>query len=326
MAIRLTGAHAPLQKSELDTPARTAATQTTKTPAPVAPVAQAPIAKPPEAAKPEITAAAPAAVDPTPTASIGQAPDAKSAAPATTRLPPPDLLATLPAGLPTPLRDGVLAGAASAQYELAQRLLDGRGVTQDQNAAARWFEQAANAGFAPAQYRIAALYEKGVGAPKDLAAARSWYLSAAKAGNARAAHNLGVMAAEPQGGGSPDYADAAKWFRRAGELGVRDSQYNLAVLYARGLGVEPDLRQSWMWFSLAAAQGDSDAARKRDEVAAKLDPTQLTSAADLLAGFRTRPPDPAANDTDPPPGGWDGKTPLKSGQSLAPPAPGQRLA
>ena len=324
VAIRLTGAHAPLQKSELDTPAKTAGTQTPVTAAPLAPVAQAPIAKPPEAPRPEITASAPPTVDPTPTASIGPAAKSKSAAPAATRLPPPDLLATLPSGLPTPLRDGVLAGAASAQYELAQRLLDGRGVTQDQNAAARWFEQAANAGFAPAQYRIAALYEKGIGAPKDLAIARNWYLSAAKAGNARAAHNLGVMAAEPQGGGSPDYAEAAKWFRHAGELGVRDSQYNLAVLYARGLGVDQDLRQSWMWFSLASAQGDADAARKRDEVAAKLDPAQLAAAADLLAGFRTQTPNPQANDPEPPSAGWDGKGPLKSGQSLAAPGPGQR--
>ena len=230
----------------------------------------------------------------------------------------------LPSGLPTPLRDGVLAGSASAQYELAQRLLDGRGIAQDQKAAARWFEQAANAGFAPAQYRIAALYEKGVGAPKDLALARSWYLSAAKAGNARAAHNLGVMAAEPQGGGSPDYAEAANWFRRAAELGVRDSQYNLAVLYARGLGVDADLRQSWMWFSLAAAQGDSDAAKKRDEVAAKLDATQLAAAQDLFARFRTQTPDPQANDAAPPPGGWDGKASLKPGQSSATLAPAQR--
>ena len=41
------------------------------------------------------------------------------------------------------------------------------------------------------------------------------------------------------------------------------------------LGVGQDLRQSWMWFSLAAQQGDADAAKKRDEVAAKMDPVSL---------------------------------------------------
>ena len=79
------------------------------------------------------------------------------------------------------------------------------------------------------------------------------------------------MNAEPPVGEKPDYVEAAKWFRKAGDLGVRDSQFNLAILYARGLGVEQDLRQSWLWFSLAAQQGDADAAKKRDEVAAKMD-------------------------------------------------------
>src|SRR5208283_4087211 len=128
-----------------------------------------------------------------------------------------------------------------------------------------------------------------------LAAAKRWYTAAARSGNARAAHNLGVMDAEPVGE-KADYVEAAKWFRRAAEMGVRDSQYNLAVLYARGLGVAQDLRQSWMWFSLAAAQGDADAAKKRDEVAAKMDPDALAAAADALSKFKAMEPDPAAND------------------------------
>ena len=82
----------------------------------------------------------------------------------------------------------------------------------------------------------------------------------------------------------------------AGELGVRDSQYNLAILYARGAGVEQDLRQSWMWFSLAAQQGDPDAAKKREEVAAKMDPASLAAAADALAKFKPVKPDPATNE------------------------------
>ena len=112
------------------------------------------------------------------------------------------------------------------------------------------------------------------------------------------------MDAEP-GGGEPDYVEAAKWFRKAGELGVRDSQYNLAILYARGLGVGQDLRQSWMWFSLAAAQGDADAAQKRDEVAAKMDPVSLAAATEALAKFKSLKPDPLANEVGGPPDGWD---------------------
>ena len=85
------------------------------------------------------------------------------------------------------------------------------------------------------------------------------------------------MAAEGSAG-KADYARAATWFTKAAEHGVRDSQYNLAILYARGLGLSQDLVQSYMWFSVAAAQGDADAAKKRDDVAAKLDPDKMTAA------------------------------------------------
>ena len=49
---------------------------------------------------------------------------------------------------------------------------------------------------------------------------------------------------------------------------VADSQYNLAILHARGLGVDQNLAESYKWFALAAQQGDQDAGKKRDDVAA----------------------------------------------------------
>ncbi len=128
------------------------------------------------------------------------------------------------------------------------------------------------AGSAPAQYKLGSLHEKGVGLPRDLAQAKVWYGRAAERGNARAMHNLAVIHAEnPAAGGKPDFTTAAQWFKRGAEFGLRDSQYNLAVLYARGMGVPQDLEQSYLWFSAAAAQGDADAAKKRDDVAAKLE-------------------------------------------------------
>ena len=135
------------------------------------------------------------------------------------------------------------------------------------------------------------MYEKGLGLARDPVSAKRWYLKAAGAGNARAAHNLAVMSAEPAEG-EPNYPEAVKWFLRAAEFGVRDSQYNLAILYARGLGVEKDLSQSWLWFSLAAQQGDTDAAKKRDEIAAEMDPASLASAAEALMKFKVLRPDP----------------------------------
>jgi localization factor PodJL len=244
-------------------------------------------------------------VDTTPTASIPSPFEASKANVIAGPL-PPELLAAIPVGLPRGLRDAVVAGSSAAQYELAQRLLEGRELPQDQHAAALWFERAAASGFAPAQFRIGALYQKGVGVSRDAAAAKRWYATAAEGGNARAAHNLAVMSAEPADE-KPDYVEAARWFRKAAGMGVRDSQYNLAVLYARGLGVEQNLAQSWLWFSLAAAQGDTDAGKKRDEIAAEMDPEAISGAADELAKFKVAKPDPAANEVTAPPGGWDAK-------------------
>ena len=292
VAVRLAGVHAPfLQRLEPEgRPVKAARTD-------------APPGKDFDFARGAKTGARP--VDTTPTASI-PSPAEPSKANVVAGPLPPELLAAIPVGLPQGLRDAVVAGTSAAQYELAQRLLEGRELPQDQHAAALWFERAAASGFAPAQFRIGALYQKGVGVPRDAAAAKRWYARAAEGGNARAAHNLAVMSAEPADE-KPDYVEAARWFRKAAGMGVRDSQYNLAVLYARGLGVEQDLGQSWLWFSLAAAQGDTDAGKKRDEIAAKMDPAAIAGAADELAKFKVAKPNPAANDVTAPPGGWDAK-------------------
>ena len=227
-------------------------------------------------------------------------------------------MSAIPPGVGGSLRDATAAGQPNAQYELAMRLFEGRGLPKDQPAAARWFERAASLGLAPAQYRLGSMYEKGIGVIRDSAAAKRWYVKAAEGGNARAAHNLAVMSAEP-GEGAPNYPEAVKWFRRAAELGVRDSQYNLAILYARGLGVEKDLGQSWLWLSLAAQQGDTDAATKRDEIAREMDPVSLATSVAAFVKFKAVKPDPAANDVAAPPGGWDAKTGSSSlGQSPPP--------
>jgi len=304
LAVRMAGVRAPfLQRSELDGQAvNTARTDASKD----MPADHAGGARP-----------GGKAIDVSPTGSIAEppvkpdAPDlAPEGRPSASALP-----LAIPPEIPSSLRDAVAAGEPNAQYELATRLVDGRGLPKDQTAAARWFERAAQAGLAPAQYRLGAMYEKGIGVSRNPAAAKSWYLRAAEAGNARAAHNLAVMAADP-GSGEANYLQAAKWFRKAAEFGVRDSQYNLAILYARGLGVEKDLGQSFLWFSLAAQGGDQDAARKRDEIAGQMDPASLASAVGALMKFKPIKPDPAANEVAAPAGGWNAM-PGSLGQSPA---------
>jgi localization factor PodJL len=202
------------------------------------------------------------------------------------------------------LRTAAAAGVAAAEYEVGLRYADGRGVPVNYAEAARWLELAAKQGLAPAQFRLGGLYEKGTGVKKDLELARRFYRQAADKGHAKAMHNLAVLYAEGIDG-KPDYKAASEWFRKAASYGVTDSQYNLAILFARGIGVQANLAESYRWFALAAANGDSDAAKKRDEVAARLDPKTLGAAKLAAQSFAPeREPDEAVN-LKTPPGGWD---------------------
>jgi localization factor PodJL len=215
----------------------------------------------------------------------------------------------LPAAIGGPrLRSAAAAGDAAAAYEVAVRFAEGRGVPANLEEAALWYERASSKGLAPAQFRFASMLEKGQGVKKDLAHARRLYIAAAGNGNAKAMHNLAVLYAEGIEG-KPDYGTAAQWFRKASLRGIADSQFNLGVLAARGLGTEKNLLDAYKWFALAANQGDREAAKKRDEIAAHLDSTTLAAAQHDIKGFVIEPQPPEATVVPEPPGGWDHATP-----------------
>jgi localization factor PodJL len=233
---------------------------------------------------------------PTAAAVAPAAPAAAEATPAADKEPP---------AIPGPgLRNAALAGNPAAEYELAVRYAEGRGVPANVQDAVHWFELAANHGVAPAQYRLGSLYEKGQGVKKDLEAARRLYIAAANKGNGKAMHNLAVLYAEGLNG-DPDYRTASQWFRKAAEHGIADSQYNLGILYARGIGVEQNLAESYKWFALAAQQGDKDAVKKRDDVAGRLDQQSLVAARLAVQTWTADPQPEEAVDVRVPPGGWE---------------------
>lgn len=205
------------------------------------------------------------------------------------------------------LRNAALKGDASAAYEIGMRFAEGKGIPVNLDEAAKWYDRAANAGVVPAIFRLGTFYEKGLAVKKDTDIARRYYLQAAERGNAKAMHNLAVLDADGGGKGA-NYKGAAQWFRKAADRGVADSQYNLGILYARGIGVDQNLAESFKWFSLAAAQGDADSARKRDDIAKRLDPQSLAAAKLAIQTFTAEPqPDDAINVATPA-GGWDNAT------------------
>jgi localization factor PodJL len=202
------------------------------------------------------------------------------------------------------LRAAALKGDPAAAHEVALRYAEGKGVSASLPEAAKWYDRAAQGGVVPAMFRLGTLYEKGTGVAKNFDMARRYYTMAAERGNAKAMHNLAVLEADGGGNGA-NYRSASTWFHKAAMRGVADSQFNLGILYARGIGVEQNLAESFKWFSLAAAQGDADAARKRDDVAKRLDPQSLAAAKLAVTSFTPeKQPDDAIN-VAAPPKGWD---------------------
>ena len=112
---------------------------------------------------------------------------------------------------------------------------------------------------------------------------------------------------------------AAQWFRKAASYGVADSQYNLAILYARGIGVQANLAESYKWFALAAAKGD--ATRPASATRWGRGSTQSLTAAKLAA--QTFVPSRArrGNPSQAPPGGWDPRRPRRPSRGAGAPLP-----
>ena len=197
---------------------------------------------------------------------------------------------------PLSLRLAAAKGDASAEFEAASRLAEGKGTSQNFKEALRWYQRSAAQGFAQAQYRLGTLYERGLGIKADTGMARSWYQRAAEQGNVKAMHNLAVLSASRQSG-SPDYATASKWFTQAAERDLQDSQFNLGVLYESGLGVDKDPIQAAKWYTLAARGGDAESVRRRDALKAQLAPQEQAEVAKLSSGFQAvKVEDPLIND------------------------------
>jgi localization factor PodJL len=230
---------------------------------------------------------------------IGQSTQAPAgaAAPVAPELPTMSRSVEMPPALlgPLSMRQAAAKGDPRAQFEVAARFAEGKGVPQDFAQAATWYQRAATQGLAAAQYRLGALYERGLGVTADPARARVWYGRAAEQGNVRAMHNLAVLSAG-RPGVRPDYTAAVQWFTEAANRGLADSQYNLGILYESGLGVPANNIEAYKWYALAARSGDKDANKRRDAVRMKLDSPGLKAADALVIQWRAMAVEGDAND------------------------------
>ena len=60
-----------------------------------------------------------------------------------------------------------------------------------------------------------------------------------------------------------------------------EAQYNLGNMYGRGTGVPENNVMAYMWWNLAAAQGDEDAKKNKGIVQEKMTPADISKAQTL---------------------------------------------
>ena len=122
-------------------------------------------------------------------------------------------------------------------------------------------------------------YQEGVNAAlrRDFATALREWGPLAEQGDATPQFQLGWMYEEGHGV-TQDYKTAIKWYKLAAEQGYAYSQTALGHMYENGHGVLQDYARAYMWFNIAASLWDTDARKKQDIVAKKMNFTQIEEA------------------------------------------------
>ena len=156
-------------------------------------------------------------------------------------------------------------------------------------------------------------YATGNGVPQDYAEALKWFRLADEAGDTEAPCRLKAMYVEYEGS-TQNCEEIKKWTRLAAEAGIVEAQNDLGAMYASGRDITQDNsradtllewafgnskdtpndvpehipehipqdnRLAYMWYNLAAAQGDKKATESRDEIARIMTPEQITEAQEM---------------------------------------------
>ena len=160
-------------------------------------------------------------------------------------------------------RKQALGGNAEAQYELAQRYLNGSGVAPDETKAIEWLQKAHEQGNDKATTRLGIVYFKSATSEAMLQRAFS-LLTQASGDNMLAQYYLGEMYAEGKGV-KQDFHIAKTWYQRAAESG-----FNRA--YGNVVNMEEEIQMEQR--RLAQAEAEAAAAAE----AAEAEPVELVQS------------------------------------------------
>ena len=149
-------------------------------------------------------------------------------------------------------RSAAQRGDVRAQYMLGLMHENGQGVPANNTNAMKWYRMAAERGHAKSQYNLGVMHERGMDLPSTQSSSDVVGASLGVAiAPAHTAHRLGLS-----------YAAAAKWYGMAANQGLVAAQYSLGLMYASGGGVPENYIGAYLWWTVAKAYGNEQAATK----------------------------------------------------------------
>ena len=184
------------------------------------------------------------------------------------------------------LRRSARGGLCLAQNELGCYYRQGmRGVRPDLDQAVKLFREAAGRGFENAQHRLAEVLIQRNAAAGDLAEGIEWLRKAADQRCVQAQFDLAQEYTcgngEPRDAGDTPVA----LYTKSAQAAHLNSQWALAERYRTGLGVSPDRVKAFVWYSLAAEQGQAQAIEQRDKLGTSLAEADRQRARAMLQDF-----------------------------------------
>ena len=109
-----------------------------------------------------------------------------------------------------------VGGDKVAQFNLGIMYDHGKGVSEDDKEAVKWYRKSAEQGYAIAQNNLGSKYYNGEGVTQDFKEAVKWYAKSAEQGDAMAQNSLGGMY-DTGKGVSEDDKEAIKWYIKSAE-------------------------------------------------------------------------------------------------------------
>ncbi len=193
-------------------------------------------------------------------------------------------------------KEAAAQGHAAATTAAGYFYLSGYCRHKDYDEAARYFERAVILGDASAALMLTYLHltiDSGHFDPQSTVkrAETAWDLSQEPKGPDWVAINAAMVLGRVYGRGygvSKNSVKAEHFLRVAAEQGSPDAQYQLGEFYRDRYG-HPRYRESWMWLSLAAHQGDRSAV---DQIAHLSDETRVEARRTAIAMFEKMIEDP----------------------------------